>query len=247
MIRKMKLQIIIRSIKITKAICRESMASCLRVRGTENHILSQLRLRRSVWGWERLSPPYSMKGQRCLATAQIIFNVIEPSSVTQVPYPGYGTLHIFNRPTGGMYTQIYIGPDNVNFYKVSFKEMDVAAICSCPGAFCWDSGNGHGPGGALPLTDTVVAGLGTFAGAGVSDECWSGYDPTVPPAPTAVPGTEIYNIPWLFAVGSQPFAAITTVVQKCELAADGISLTVSKATATMSCKIGDPNYFPARP
>lgn len=178
------------------------------------------------------------KGTNC--TAQITFNVIEPSVVNQKQYPGTTVQHTHNEADVGMYTQVYIGPDSVNFYKIQWLELEIGCTATCPGVYCWNNGNGHGPNkNPLPMTETVIPGLGTLSGipgGGVDDHIYSGYQSP----PTLVAGSETWQIPWQFQVGSGALKTFATVAQQCSLGADLVTLTASKAGATVTCKLGDP-------
>lgn len=170
-------------------------------------------------------------GSGCTAT--ITFTVVEPSSVRMRRYPGTGVKHTVHRPDVGIRTEIYLLPDDVCFYNVSYHEVDVHAVCS--GVYSPFTGLGHDPHPAtLGMSMTVIAGLGTKANA--MDSVYSGDPGTLPPFP---PGSEVYDIPYEFKVGAGPWKQFATVRHDCSLATDGVTLTVTKAGATGTVRVGD--------
>jgi hypothetical protein len=107
---------------------------------------------------------------------------------------------------------------------------------------CNPASTGHCSGavsGACPdkaLTNTVVAGLGTQSLLG--DCAYSGHCGTAPPFAA---GSLTVNIPYEYKVGTGAFHAITTVAQVHSLAADGSTLTTSKAGATGTTTVASPS------
>jgi hypothetical protein len=91
---------------------------------------------------------------------------------------------------------------------------------------------GAGGGGAAcanhPLSNTVVAGLGT-QDLPPPDCAYSGHCGGSPPF---TPGSITLTIPYEYRVGGGAFHRITTVSQVHTLAADGSTLTTTKAGAS---------------
>jgi GT2 family glycosyltransferase len=163
----------------------------------------------------------------------ITFTVVEPSGVIMQRHPGSGIQHTVNRPDSGLRTDIFFTPADVSFQNIQWRELDVPAIAT--GVYAPFNGVGHHP-NPNPLTvDGVVPGLGSKANG--IDTVYSG-DPGTPP-PFA-PGSITFNIPYVFNVGAGAFRQFTTVVQQSTLAADGITLTSSKAGASIAIRVSDP-------
>jgi hypothetical protein len=128
----------------------------------------------------------------------------------------------------------------VNFSRARYRELDVNATATVPGAYsCFATGTGHcgaGGGGApcpdKALTNTVVAGMGTQSALG--DCACSGDCNTAPPF---VAGSISFSIPYEYRVGTGAFRAITNVPQLHSLAADLSTLTSSKAGANGSTTV----------
>ncbi|WP_017296929.1 eCIS core domain-containing protein [Nodosilinea nodulosa] len=174
--------------------------------------------------------------------ATLAFTVVAPTSVTMDRQPGTGVQHNANRPTSGIQTRVFLGPDTVNFGQARYRELDVAGtgtgVYSCNPASGGHCGAGGG-GAACPdkaLTNTVVAGKGTQSVLGdcaLSGECCT--------APPFAAGNITINIPYEYKVGTGAFHNFTTVTQVHTLAADGSTLTSSKAGATGSVTVPDPS------
>jgi hypothetical protein len=158
--------------------------------------------------------------------------VIEPTSVNMVIY---ARRHVVNRPDIGMTNDIYLAPDTVNFSAVSFEEEQ--AYCLATGVYAFFNGAPHEKQPtAIPLTDTVVPGLGTLAAG--RDNIYSG-DPGSGVQPPFTPGTEVFMIPWDFRVGTNPWKTFINLDQNCSLANGGV-LTISKGGASWSCNVTSP-------
>ncbi|MEO8935532.1 MAG: peptidoglycan-binding domain-containing protein [Burkholderiaceae bacterium] len=174
-------------------------------------------------------------------TTTLNFTVVAPTGVHMDRFPGSGIKHTFNQADSGIMTLPFLLPDDVNFLKVIYREMDVAGVASVPGVYsCNPFSGGHcgaGGGGApcndLSMTDTVVAGKGTQAVLG--DCAYSGHCGTAPPFK---PGTVTVSIPYQFKVGTGPFRQFTTVVQVHALAADAATLASDKAGAHGDTTVG---------
>lgn len=167
-------------------------------------------------------------------TAAITFTVVEPSSVNMRRRPGTGVKHTNNRPDSGMQTEIYIFPDNVCFYNMEFLEDEINAVDT--GVYALMTDKGHHPNtNFLGCSMTVVSGLGTKANA--FDTCYSGYPAAAPPY---APGSRVFNIPWKFRVGSGTAKKFAAARQQHTLAADGTTLSTSKAGASAACRVNDP-------
>ena len=161
------------------------------------------------------------------------FDVVAPTGVVMDRAPGTGIKHTLNQADSGIQTQIFLGPDTVNFNKVIYRELDVAGVAT-PGVYsCNPASGGHcGAGGGgnpcpdLALTVTVVAGKGTQAVRG--DCAYSGHCGTVPPF---LPGSLTLSIPYEYKVGAGAFRNFATVAQVHVLAADTSTLSTDKAGA----------------
>jgi glycosyltransferase involved in cell wall biosynthesis len=167
--------------------------------------------------------------KRCMIT----FTVVEPSGIVMRRHPGSGIRHTHNRPDSGLQTDIYLTPSDVSFQNVQYHEVDVPAVAN--GVYAPFNGVGHDPHPATISVDGVVAGLGSKANG--IDSIYSGDPGTAPPF---APGSITFNIPYEFKVGSGAFKRFATVVQRSTLAADGVTLTSSKAGASITIKVSDP-------
>jgi peptidoglycan hydrolase-like protein with peptidoglycan-binding domain len=163
--------------------------------------------------------------------ATLAFTVLAPTSVTMDREPGTGIQHTVGRPNSGIQTRVFLGPDTVNFSGARYRELDVNATATVPGAYsCFAVNTGHcgaGGGGApcpdKALTSTVVAGMGTQSLLG--DCACSGDCATAPPF---VAGNISFSIPYEYKVGTGAFTQFTIVPQLHTLAADLSTLTSSK-------------------
>ena len=172
--------------------------------------------------------------------ATIEFEVVAPATVAMDREPGTGVQHKVNRPRSGIQTRVFLGPDTVNFSRVRYRELDVNATATVPGAYsCFAAGTGHcgaGGGGApcadKALSSTVVAGSGTQSVLG--DCACSGDCNTAPPF---VAGSLSFTIPYEYKVGAGAFHAFANVPQLHTLAADLSTLTSSKGGASGSTTV----------
>jgi hypothetical protein len=167
--------------------------------------------------------------------ATIDFTVLAPTTVAQDRVTGTGVKHNLNRPDSGITALTFLGPDTVNFSRIRWREMDVAGVAT-PGVYSCNpartghcgAGGGGAPCGDNPLSDIVVAGKGT-QDLPPPDCAYSGDCATAPPF---APGSVTVNIPYEYQVGAGAFHSITTVPQVHSLAADGSTLTTTKAGAS---------------
>jgi hypothetical protein len=174
----------------------------------------------------------SATGGGCTAT--ITFQIVQPTSVAMEPqYPGKAE-HTQDYPDVGLRTNIYLGPDDVNFNRVEFLELEIG--CIADGVYACQNGSGHGPNpNGLGATTNVTAGKGTAMNA--NDHVYSGHCGRTWSRPDL--GTEHFPIPWQFrVVGTTTWIAIQTVDQRVNCAANGL-LTASKAGAWASIGAGD--------
>lgn len=175
----------------------------------------------------------TIRAQRGTSRCSVVFTVVEPSGVVMQRHPGSGIRHQQNRPDSGLQTDIYFTPDNVSFQNVLYHELDVPAVAT--GVYAPFNGVGHSPNPAPLSVNGVVPGLGSKVNG--IDNIYSG-DPGTP-APFA-PGSITFDIPYEFKVGTGAFKRFATVRQQSTLAADGVTLTSSKAGASIAIKVGDP-------
>lgn len=171
--------------------------------------------------------------------ANIVFTIVAPSGVHMDRFTGTGVKHTQNQPDSGIEILPFILPDTVNFSKIRYREIDVKGIVSSPGVYsCNPASNGHcGHGGTAPcndlaVTNTVVAGKGTQTVLG--DCAYSGHCGFAPPFTS---GLLVLFIPYEYKVGTGAFRQFTLVVQSHSLAADGSTLTTSKADASGSTTV----------
>ena len=179
------------------------------------------------------APDTAQKITVTAGAATLQFDIIAPTSVSMDREPGTGVKHTLNQPDSGIQTRVFLGPDDVNFHKVRYRELDVAGtgtgVYSCnpaSGGHCGAGGGGN-PCPDKAMTDTVVAGMGTKSVLG--DCAYSGHCGTAPPFAA---GTVSLGIPYEYKVGTSAFHAFTTVGQAHVLAADGSTLASSKAGAS---------------
>jgi hypothetical protein len=102
-------------------------------------------------------------------------------------------------------------------------------------------------GAIVGMTNAIVSGLGTpldFAVSPYYDTVWSGVPIKVPPY---IPGALIYNIPVQFRVGTGAWKTFKTISEFFLLKEDATTLTVSKASASGTCQVSDPNVYPPVP
>ena len=163
--------------------------------------------------------------------ASITFRVLAPNAV-HMDNVGAVVKHHNNLPDSGILTDVFLLPDNVNFSKVTYRELDVVGVPT-PGVYsCNTFSGGHcapaglGPCGDKAVTDTVVAGKGTKSVLG--DCAYSGHCGGAPPF---APGSITVTIPYQYKVGAGRFRRFSTVTQLHVLAADASTLTTDKAGA----------------
>lgn len=167
-------------------------------------------------------------GSGCTATIQ--FTIVAPASVHMDRVTA--VWHYKDLPTVGMGTNIYIGPDDVSFYNIRFRELEVGATAS--GIYDCKNGTGHHPNAnSLPASTTVTAGKGTRMNA--HDNCYSGYCEPWPPdgwlAQFMPRGTINWPIPWEYQVTViGTFHAIQNVNQTVLCSPPGL-LAIAKAGA----------------
>jgi hypothetical protein len=174
--------------------------------------------------------------------ATIDFEIVAPTSVAMDVDPAFpGVMHAVNRPTSGIRTRVFLGPDTVNFNKVLYHEMNVAGVASAGVYSCNPFSTGHcagtATGAACPDKDmltTVVAGKGTQSRLGdcaTSGDCCS--------TPLAA-GNVSLSIPYEYKIGAGAFHAITNVPQVHALAANLTTLTTDKAGAHGDTTVASP-------
>jgi|GEM_PF-1361951 len=174
------------------------------------------------------------------AGATITFTIIAPTGV-HMDNVGAAVKHTNNFPDSGILLDVFLLPDNVNFNKVTYRELDVPAVVT-PGAYSCNPGSGGhcSPAGLAPcgdkaLTNVVVSGKGTKSVLG--DCAYSGHCGGSPPF---APGSLTLSIPYEYKVGTGSFRRITTVTQVHNLAADGSTLSSSKAGGSGSTTVVAP-------
>jgi peptidoglycan hydrolase-like protein with peptidoglycan-binding domain len=170
----------------------------------------------------------------------ITLTIVAPTGVHMDRFPGSGVKHTLNRADVGIETQPFLLPDNVNFNKVIYHELDVAGTtaapfpCGLPPGHCGVGGGGAAC-GDLPMTATVVAAKGTKSAQ--SDCAYMGSCGTTPPF---TPVVLTIAIPYEYKVGTGPFHAFRTVNQVHALLADKSTLTTDKAGAHGATKVASP-------
>jgi hypothetical protein len=153
----------------------------------------------------------------------IQFQVIAPS---QVHHRAIGQMHKANsQPNAGFCAEVYIGPADVSFNRISWIELEVAA--NDVGYWAAMTDKGHHPSGPIPATNRVASGLGTFAHF---DNIFSGH-PGVTTPPFA--GSRTWNIQWQYQVGSGSPHNFLVVTQSIVTDAAGVT-TATKAGASSS-------------
>jgi len=167
-------------------------------------------------------------------SASISFTIVAPDSVHMTRLHPAQAEHTQTFPDIGMLTNIYLGPDDVNFHRVEFLEGEIG--CSANGVYACLNGDGHGPNpNGLPATTRVVAGKGTKMDA--SDHIYSGHCGNPWAAPQT--GREHFAIPWKWRVGSAGgWHRLTTVDHRIHCEATG-RLTARKAGASAHAQVAD--------
>jgi len=183
------------------------------------------------------------KGPKC--TAKIKFTVIEPSSLTaKASTP---TWHTYNSAAIGFGLIYWVGPDTVNFSNIQVQELSVSAPSSATGVYDGYTSTPLAAGAIVGMNNTVVSGLGTpinFAAAPHYDTVWSSVPIKIAPY---VPGVLIYNVPVQYRVGTGAWKTFKTVSEFFLLKPDATTLEVSKAGASGTCQVSDPNVYPPTP
>jgi hypothetical protein len=171
-------------------------------------------------------------------TATITFSVLAPARVFMQRVGA--RQHEVNRPDTGVRMRPYLLPDNVNFYMVIYREMDVNAVATGVWACFMSPPVGHcgkGGGGApcddLHVSNKVVSGRGTET---TDDDCaYSGDCLTAPPFPA---GTISFDIPHQYRIlGKTTYHPFASTLQLHTLATDGVSLSTEKDRARDSLKV----------
>jgi hypothetical protein len=190
------------------------------------------------------APDTAQKITVTAGTATKEFNVIAPTSVAMEREAGTNVIHGQDTPISGLKMHVYLGPDNVNFSRVNYHELDVkptmTGAYSCPAKRAGASHCGAGVGNPcrdIALSDTVVAGKGTDALEG--DCAYSGHCGTDPPFGA---GSVSLLIPYEYNVGAGPFHFFRNVPQVHILATDGSTLTVRKDGASGATTVAAPTY-----
>ena len=165
--------------------------------------------------------------------ATLDFTIIAPDDV-HMDNVGGVVKHNLNLPDSGILTDVFLLPDDVNFNKVTYRELDVVGVPTAGAYSCNTFSGGHcPPAGLTPcgdkaLTATVIAGKGTKSVLG--DCAYSGHCGGSPPF---LPGSISLSIPYEYKVGAAgTFRSIRTVGQVHILAADASTLTTGKAGAS---------------
>jgi hypothetical protein len=171
----------------------------------------------------------------------VSFTVLAPTGVFMERRGGMK--HKKDRPNSGIRVRPYLMPDTVNFYRVIYHELDIAFSPTGGAYACNPSSGGHclRGGGNVPCADIdvknkVVAGKGTETD---DDDCaFSGSCP----GPATSPGALDGDIPHEYKVRGPTggaFHAFPTVHQHHDLAADLLTLTTTKGTASGTIKVTD--------
>ena len=171
----------------------------------------------------------------------IHFDVLAPTDVHMDRFGGTGVKHTLNRPDSGMETQPSLLPDTVNFNRVIYRELNVAAVATTPGVYSCHNGAGHcrqPAGGVCPdlaMTTTVTAGKGTQS---VLGDCV--YSGDCGQAAPFTAGSITFSMGYEYKVGTGAFRAIRNVVQTSSLDADRVTLRSSKAGANAQTTVASP-------
>lgn len=175
--------------------------------------------------------------------ATIVFTVIAPTGIHMERVESTGVKHDKNRADSGIAVQPFLLPDTVNFSSVKYRELNVGAVVTDPGAYSCFSGVGHcrkKAGGAcndVQLTKRVVAGKGTQADdvdCAYSGDC----EKQTPPF---TPGSITFTIPHEYRVGTGAYHQFCSVTQQGSLAADRSTLIFSKGDATGRTTVAAPS------
>ncbi len=159
-------------------------------------------------------------------SASISLQIVAPSEVHMRRRSGINVMHTHGRPDIGMQLDFYIAPDDVNFHRVRFHELD--APVRCTGVYAEFDNHSHDEHPhTIPMTSHVVAGRGTKADG--FDDAYTG-DPNVEPPFAA--GTENCRIPYQYRVGSGPWHNFTTLLQHADYNASSHTARESKGGAS---------------
>ena len=164
--------------------------------------------------------------------ATIDFDVVAPTGVHMDRLAGTGIKHTKDHADSGIATLPFLLPDTVNFNRVTYREINVGATVTNPGAYSCHSGAGHcaqpagGPCPDLFMTDTVLGGKGTQA---IRGDCVYSGD-CLQTAPFT-PGNITFATPYEYKVDRGAYRQFVVVNQVSALAADGTTLTSDKAGA----------------
>jgi hypothetical protein len=166
-------------------------------------------------------------GSGCTST--ITFTIVAPSSVHMDRISAVQHTKLW--PDVGMRTTPFVGPDDVSFYNIQYREVDVPMQGG--GVYSCHIGASHDPHPAtLSASTTVTAGKGTQMNA--SDHVYSGACAVAPANPT---GFELFPIPYEYKVGSGSFHNFATVDQRVSCVATG-ALQATKASAQADTTVG---------
>ncbi len=170
-------------------------------------------------------------------SAAITLTVVEPDTVRMIKRFSRANrvLHHANSLTLQFSTNVFLGPDDVNFHRVQVIESEALATAS--GVLTANGGLGHHPAATgTGFTTHVQAGMGTFLSehdnVGVSN-----------PAPWVAPqtGAVLIPIPWRWRVGAAgPFRRLHTVNQRFNVDATGV-IAGTKAGARAAVNFADPS------
>jgi len=182
------------------------------------------------------APDTAQKVTVTAGTANIVFDVIAPNDVHMDPLAGMK--HTKDHADSGIIVQPFLLPDNVNFYNVTYRELNVGANTS--GTYsCFGAGTGHckqPSGGACPdlfMTNTVAAGKGTQA---VRADC--AYSGDCLEAKPQRPGMLYFAIPYEYKVGTGVYRQFRIVLQMHMLAPDFSTLMSYKYGASGFTTVG---------
>ena len=148
-------------------------------------------------------------------------------------------IHMKHRPSAGFYANMYIMPNDVNFYKIKIKESGPAETPKDCGGIYWDGLQAycldHQPNPFyLPATSVVVPGKGTlFTGVDKIGSFWfcNEGSPAVPIAETwdaTLPGYKQYDITLYYEyidpnTGASANVPFCKAIQRAENAAGNIA------------------------
>jgi hypothetical protein len=159
-------------------------------------------------------------------SASILFTIVEPNAVHQIKRwtDAKYVQHQAGMPDVGIITNIFFGPDDVNFYRIEWLEYE--AYSTATGVWSCINNGPHNPAKAgLPQTTHVQAGMGTWSQA--VDNLYSGCCGIV--WTSGQTGSNVWEIPWNWrVVGTSTWIPLQTVEQKCNCDTNGLC-TITKA------------------